>query len=181
MSGAGRELPELPDIPALLNVFVKHAASFLVIGGAAVAHHGFVRATKDLDIVPRPDTENLTRLYDALMELEAQPLALGDFRPEELPVPLTVEGLCGHGNCDQATRYGRVNLVQYIAAKLESEGDYEQLDQAAEDAHYDFGTVRYVGYADLLDFKNIAGRDQDLIDIRALREARDDIGPEVAR
>jgi hypothetical protein len=181
MSRAGHGSPALPDIPALLNVFVQHAASFLVIGGAAVAHHGFVRATKALDIVPRPHIENLARLYDALMELEAQPLALADLRPEELPVPLTLEGLCGLGNWDLATLYGRVDVLQYIAGKLESAEDYEQLDQAAEDARYDFGTVRYVGYADLLDFKNIAGRDQDLIDIRALREARDEIGPEGAR
>jgi hypothetical protein len=33
-------------------------------------------------------------------------------------------------------------------------------------------TVLFASYEDLIDFKNIAGRDQDLIDIRALREAR---------
>jgi len=33
-------------------------------------------------------------------------------------------------------------------------------------------------YEDLIDFKNLAGRDQDLTDIRALREARGDIAPE---
>jgi hypothetical protein len=181
MSRAGQGLPALPDIPALLNVFVKHGASFLVVGGAAVAHHGFVRATKDLDIIPSPDTENLARLYGALAEIEARPLALADLRPEELPVPLTVDGLRGLGNWDLATVYGRVDILQYIVGKLEGAGDYERLDQEAEEAHYDFGTVRYVGYDDLLDFKNIAGRDQDLIDIRALREARDEIGPEDAR
>jgi hypothetical protein len=103
MSRARQELPALPDIPALLNVFVRHRVSFLVIGGAAVAHHGFVRATKDLDVIPSPDADNLARLHDALMEVEARPLALEDFRPEELPVPVTVEGLRGLGNWDLAT------------------------------------------------------------------------------
>jgi hypothetical protein len=68
MSRARQELPALPDIPALLNVFVQHRVSFLVIGGAAVAHHGFVRATKDLDVIPSPDADNLARLHNALME-----------------------------------------------------------------------------------------------------------------
>jgi hypothetical protein len=180
MSRARQELPALPDIPALLNVFVQHRVSFLVIGGAAVAHHGFVRATRDLDVIPSPDADNLARLHDALMEVEARPLALEDFGPEELPVPLTVEGLRGLGNWDLATIYGCVDIMQFIAGKLESAEDYEQLDRSAEEARYAFGAVRYVGYDDLLDFKNIAGRDQDLIDIRALREARDDFRPEGA-
>lgn len=169
------QAPAIPDIPAILGVLVRHAVSFLVIGGAAVAHHGFVRATKDIDIVPEPSLVNLTRLWDALTEMEAQPLALGDFRADELPIPLSVEALREGGNWDLATTYGRIDVLQSVVGKLESPEDYERLDQRAEAARYDFGVVRYVSFDDLIDFKNIAGRDQDLIDIRALREARGDI------
>ena len=170
-------MPALPDIPAILTVLVEHAVSFLVIGGVAVAHHGFVRATKDLDIVPAPDRANLSNLWEALVELKAQPLSLGDFRLEELPAPFNLEGLGGRGNWDLATMYGRIDILQYVVSKLETPEDYKRLDQTAEEARYDFGTVRYVSFEDLIDFKNIAGRDQDLIDIRALREARGDIAP----
>jgi len=34
---------------------------FVVIGGVAVAAHGYVRGTADLDLVPDPDPENLKR------------------------------------------------------------------------------------------------------------------------
>jgi hypothetical protein len=34
---------------------------FVIIGGLAVAAHGYVRATKDLDIVPSPEPANLDR------------------------------------------------------------------------------------------------------------------------
>jgi hypothetical protein len=64
------------------------------------------------------------------------------------------------------------------AGKLETPEDYERLAAAADEAHFDFGTVRFAGFEDLIDFKNLAGRDQDLTDIRALREARGDIAPE---
>ena len=172
---ASSSMPALPDIPAILAALVEHTVSFLVIGGAAVAHHGFVRTTKDLDIVPEPSRANLARLWEALVEMKAQPLALGDFRIEELPVPFALEGLCEGGNWDIATTYGRIDVLQYVEGKLETAEDYDRLDLKAEEARYDFGAVRYVSFEDLIDFKNIAGRDQDLIDIRALREARGDI------
>jgi hypothetical protein len=160
---SGERGPALPDIPAILTVLVAHAVSFLVIGGAAVAHHGFVRATKALDIVPEPTRENLARLYQALLALEA--------------APFTLEGLRKGGNWDLATIYGRVDILQYVNGKLETPEDFDRLDQTADQARYDFGIVRYVSFEDLVDFKNIAGRDQDLIDIRALREARGDFAP----
>lgn len=173
---ASSDVPSLPEIPAILAALVEHTVAFLVIGGVAVAHHGFVRTTKDLDIVPEPSRANLGRLWEALMALNAQPLPLGDFRLEELPVPFAPEGLYSGGNWDLATTHGRIDVLQHVEGKLETPEDYEHLDRKAEEARYDFGTVRYVSFEDLIDFKNIAGRDQDLIDIRALREARGDIG-----
>ena len=92
--------------------------------------------------------------------------------------PLTLEGLLELGNWDLATKYGRLDILQYLAGKLETLEDYEELAQRADETRFDFGTVCFAGYEDLIDFKNLAGREQDLIDIRALREARGDIGPE---
>ena len=172
-----RTIPPLPDVPAILETLARHKVKLVVIGGVAVAHHGYMRATRDVDIVPEPSEENLRRLLHALIELEAEPLALGELRPEELPAPLTLEGLLELGNWDLATKHGRLDILQYLAGKQETPEDYEALAQRADDAHFDFGTVSFAGYEDLIDFKNLAGRDQDLTDIRALREARGDIGP----
>ena len=176
--GDRRETPVAPDVPAILRTLVEHQVAFVVIGGVAVAHHGHVRATEDIDIVPEPSEENHRRLWDALRELKAEPLSLGDFRADELPAPFTLESLLNLGNRDLATEYGRVDILQYVVGKLETSEDYEALVERADAAHFDFGTVLFAGYEDLIDFKNLAGRDQDLTDIRALREARGDIGPE---
>ena len=78
--------PQQLDADTILRVLVEHGVEFVVVGGFAVALHGFPRATKDLDIVPGQDAENHNRLYEALSNLDAQPVEIGDFRPEELPV-----------------------------------------------------------------------------------------------
>ncbi len=46
----------------LLLTLNRAGVDFIVIGGVAVGVHGFIRATKDLDIVPDPDPANLDRL-----------------------------------------------------------------------------------------------------------------------
>ena len=97
---------------------------FVVIGGFAVILHGAERYTKDVDIVPEPSHENLSRLWEALVELEAQPAELPDFRPEEMPVEFSLAGLIeGGGNWVLHTRHGRVDVMQWVSG-VES---YEEL------------------------------------------------------
>src|SRR3954470_4486269 len=43
--------------------------AYVIVGGLAVAAHGVVRATRDMDLVPDPSGENLQRLAAALAEL----------------------------------------------------------------------------------------------------------------
>ena len=84
-------------------------------------------------------------------------------------------GSCSMRSCGFAWRSaGRATArCETSCARSRSPSDA----RSVETAEYACGAVRYVGFEDLLGFKNIAGRDQDLIDIRALREARDDIAP----
>src|SRR5664279_60580 len=89
----------------LLAVLDSHRVDFIVVGGYAVAAHGFPRATKDIDICPDPSSDNLARLADALSTLDAQPLALDDFLPGEFELRPDLEGLSAGGNWVLATRY----------------------------------------------------------------------------
>lgn len=46
---------ELPsDLRDLLVELARAGADFVVVGGHAVAFHGHVRATKDIDVLVRP-------------------------------------------------------------------------------------------------------------------------------
>lgn len=62
----------------LIAALVEGGIEFIVVGGFAVAAHGYPRATKDIDICPNPTTENLARLADVLAALDAEPIGLGD-------------------------------------------------------------------------------------------------------
>ena len=56
------------DLFAELN---EQGADYVVVGAHALAAHGHVRATKDLDIWVRPKKENADRVFRALASFGA--------------------------------------------------------------------------------------------------------------
>ena len=61
------------DLAGLLRSLHDADVDFIVIGGIAVAAHSVVRATEDLDVVPKPDAANLGRLLDLLERARRAP------------------------------------------------------------------------------------------------------------
>jgi hypothetical protein len=59
------------DFKELLAVFNARGVEYLVVGAHALAAHGHVRATKDLDVWVRPDAENGLRILAALTDFGA--------------------------------------------------------------------------------------------------------------
>lgn len=168
-SGARRGAPPLRPLE-LLATLREHNVAFIVIGGFSLAAHGYVRATKDVDIVPQPGRANLERLLGALEALDAEHLALDDFKPEELPA-LTLENLVhGGGNWLLRTRLGRLDVMQYVEG-LQS---YGQLRAAAVEPEVEElpAGVLFAGLDDLIALKRASGREQDLLDIAELERAR---------
>jgi hypothetical protein len=55
-------MPEALDPLPLLRFLHERGVEHIIIGGVAVSAHGFIRPSKDLDIVPDPSVENLSRL-----------------------------------------------------------------------------------------------------------------------
>src|SRR5687767_6219961 len=54
------------DFRDLLSALNDAGADYLVVGAHALAAHGHVRATKDLDVWVRPSPPNAERVYEAL-------------------------------------------------------------------------------------------------------------------
>lgn len=156
------------DIQGIFEALDQGDVEFLVIGGVAVSFHGFVRGTKDVDIVPNPEPENLERLAGVLSRLEAQVDGRGDFQEEELPDPLDPKALALGGNWVLNTRLGRFDVMQWIG----DDALWEKLSPTAEEAKVGGSTVKFASYEDLVALKEHAGRPQDLIDLQRLREAR---------
>jgi hypothetical protein len=170
MNAAGDEQPRrrMPPLqaPDLLRTLKRHGVEFVVIGGFSLAAHSVARATKDIDIVPNPARANLRRLLAALEELDAEPSALDDFEPNEI-LDLTLENLELGGNWILRTRFGRLDVMQYV----EGARDYEQLRSGAVEPEIEMleDHILFAGFDDLIAMKAAAGRDQDLIDIDSLQ------------
>lgn len=59
------------DFKELLLAFNEHNVEYLIVGAHALAAHGHVRATKDLDLWVRPDETNAQRVLRALSDFGA--------------------------------------------------------------------------------------------------------------
>lgn len=54
------------DLRELLALLTEHHVEFLIVGGHAVAFHGYPRLTDDLDLFVRADAANAARIMAAL-------------------------------------------------------------------------------------------------------------------
>jgi hypothetical protein len=147
-----------------LRALTTGGVDFVVIGGIAVMAHGFVRATADTDITASPDRANLERLSAVLKELDAvlpgaDPLA-GD--------PASARSLSFGGNPRFETRLGRLHVVQ----SPKGAPGYKELASRADVVEVDDLVLRICSYPDLVAMKKTAARDQDRVDLAALRQAR---------
>lgn len=61
--------PTLDDLLAICRALAEHGARYLLIGGFAVVLHGFVRTTKDIDLLVDASDENIRRVKRALSVL----------------------------------------------------------------------------------------------------------------
>ncbi|HSZ69196.1 MAG TPA: hypothetical protein VK756_02430 [Solirubrobacteraceae bacterium] len=152
----------------LLLALTRAQVSFIVIGGVAVGVHGFVRATKDLDIVPDPDPENLARLARLLVEIDAQQVGVGDFAPEEFPCDPTDPAQLAEGaNFRLETSRGPLDVMQWVSG-IEGDLAYSELARRAIVVDFREIEIRVCELEHLRAMKRAASRPQDLEDLTRL-------------
>jgi hypothetical protein len=151
-----------------LRLLLEAKIDFVVIGGLAVGAHGYVRATKDIDIVPNQERSNLVALEDVLFGIHARPVERPDFRAEEMPVPWEPGALLYGGNWALDTDYGRIDLLQYIHGVEVIETYTELRDGAFVVDVPGIGRVNFASLEHLELMKRVAGRPQDMSDLAQL-------------
>lgn len=77
--------PEL-DLDRLVDTLNEYDVEFVVVGGIAAREHGARRTTRDLDVCPRWNDENLSRLAAALSSLGARLRVAGSDEPVDFPL-----------------------------------------------------------------------------------------------
>jgi hypothetical protein len=150
----------LPDLAGLVAALNAGGVRFVVIGGIAVSAHGHVRATEDLDIVPAPDADNLDRLGNALVGLDARVEA----NPARGIDSEVRQALFRGGNLTVTTRLGDLDVVQ----RLPGIPTWSELDGQAEPTTLADTPLAVCSRTHLIAMKRARGSLQDRADIEAL-------------
>jgi predicted nucleotidyltransferase len=144
----------------------RHGVDYLTIGAWAVIAHGYVRATADIDVMARLDSENMVRLAAASSEINARRRGVD---ADKLGIDPTDPQVLGNGaSFTMDTDAGPLDFLNDVPGAVE----YDHMRSRARNAIAGGVTVRVVGYEDLIRMKEASGREQDLLDIRQLREGR---------
>jgi hypothetical protein len=153
------------DFKELLSIFNAQKVKYLIVGGYAVSFHAQPRATKDIDLLIKPDADNAKAVYAALGKFGA-PLD-----------GLTAEDFIAR---DKFFRMGRAPVVVDILPEIKGI-DFDHAWQNRVEAVIDPQsglTASFISRADLIAAKLAAGRPQDIADVNALREAANSHEPD---
>lgn len=145
--------PKAADLPALLAKLCDAGIEFIIVGGAAAVLHGAPITTSDLDIVHRRTPENVTRLLELLLELDAimrYDLARRGLRP-------TAEMLSGRGQINLSTSLGPLDPL----CELDPGQGYDELLEHSQAVTGEGRMMRVLDLPTLIAVKTKAGRLKD--------------------
>lgn len=140
------------DMKDLLRIFNRNQVSYAVCGGFAVANHGFVRMTLDLDLLIDPAPENAANVLKSLAEFG---FGAAGIELQHLTAPSTAITLGMQPN--------QIDLL----TKMSSASTTDVLNRA-EETLLEGLPVRIVSKADLILAKQEANRPKDRIDLEEL-------------
>jgi hypothetical protein len=141
-----------PDFRDLLAAFNARGVEFIVVGAHALAAHGLVRASKDLDVWVRPEAGNAERVLAALADFGAP---LHDLTVDDLAKP----GLIFQIGVDPI----RIDVITAIDGVVFADAWPDRVLARFVDQE-----VAVLSRKHLLINKRATGRDQDLLDVKWL-------------
>jgi hypothetical protein len=154
------------DARELFKALARHHVEYVTIGGIAIQAYGGQRLTQDLDVAISASAENVARLAAALLDLDARILGPDGQRSRSVPsAPL----LASSDQWHLITDHGPLDLLT-LPAHL---GSFADMRARAHEVSLGDLTIPIAHREDLLEMKRVAGRPQDLADVRLL-ESLDD-------
>lgn len=165
---------KLASFDVLVSALQQAGVRYLIAGGLAVNAHGYLRFTKDVDVVVRLVPGNIERAFAVLADLGYRPL-----------VPVTAAQFA-----DAPTREGWIRdkgmQVLQFWSDVHRETPVDMFVQEPFDFEGEFRRslakslgqieVRFVTIPTLIRMKQAADRPQDRIDIEYLRKRLEDDG-----
>lgn len=136
------------DFAEFIRILKRRRVRFLVIGGYAMAHHGLVRATNDVDVLIATDEENTERVRAASRDfVGVEPT------PEALRPP---RGMF---------RIGPPSAHVDVTTKIDGIADFDRAWERRSRGEFFGVPVAYLSLEDMLRTKRAAARPKDLGDV----------------
>ena len=146
-----RHLP--PDFRDFLACLNDAGVEYLVVGGHAVAYHGYPRVTSDMDVWINRTPENAARVITAIRNFFGTEMA-----------GLTTAQLL---DSEMVTHFGaRPHLIEVL--NRISGGDFLQAWPRRIATDYDGVPVQMIGLLDLIQNKKSSARGKDIADLENL-------------
>lgn len=136
------------DFAEFIRILKRHRVRFLVVGGYAMAHHGLVRATNDVDVLIATDEANVARVRAAAREFVGVEPSDRALRPPR--------GMF---------RIGPPTAHVDVTTKIDGIADFERAWERRSRGEFFGVPVAYLSLEDMRRTKRAAGRPKDLGDL----------------
>ena len=136
------------DFAEFIRILSRHRVRFLVVGGYAMAHHGLVRATNDVDVLIATDEANTTRVRAAAREFVGVEPSDAALRPPR--------GMF---------RIGPPTAHVDVTTKIDGIADFDRVYARRSKGEFFGVRVGYLSVEDMLRTKRAAARPKDLGDV----------------
>jgi len=140
------------DLKDLLHILNANNVEYVIIGGYAVAFHGFIRATKDIDILFRNSSNNITQLIKAL---------------ESFGIPNESIDKNLFSEFGRIVRIGTPPMMVELINGIDGVS-FEEVWKNKVLGKYDTENIFFISLTDLKKTKHASGRPQDLRDLKEL-------------
>jgi predicted nucleotidyltransferase len=149
----------------LLKRLVEAEVRFVLVGGLAVNAWGHLRGTRDIDLVPDPDRENLAKLDALLRDLDGKVDVGGRLLDSEAISTFLRTG----DRTLVSTELGQIDVLQ----GLPQVPRYEELERQATEVDLDGLVMQVCSLQHLIEMKRASERPRDQEDIEALEAAQE--------
>lgn len=142
------------DFADFLRLLTERKVDYLIIGGFAVGHYGYVRNTGDCDI--------WVRQTDLNIELTAEVLEEFGYAPKEKSLPVLSEP-------GKILRMGMPPFRLEISTVIDGV-EFDECFPRRNTADLNGMPINFIGYNDLITNKKASGRLKDLADVEELEK-----------
>ncbi len=148
--------PSGPDLAGVISDANAAGLSYVVIGGFSVIAHGYVRATRDSDLLVPDGSDADAAIVRFLDRIDATRLSDG--------TRLGLDDVAGAHHLRVSSRHGIIDLLRAGEPPL----DFDTV--AADAIEVEIGVQRapFASLRSLVGFKRLADRTQDRADLEAL-------------